>query len=300
MGILQRITGRKDAAPAALAPQQTPTAPRRDQRIRAATPSRLDGPVHLAAPPAAFTDGHWWSATPRLIVSGSTFVAGASLRAASVAEAEGRFGDFVLAQIAADPSNPHDDGAVAVWIGDLHVGYIRRDVLNTSGARTLRRLLEAEPPVTVWAHIESVADKRGDHLGVTLHHELAIGASKKWPFPVACPPIGHAKVIGADAVAADLLQRMQTAKSTDRTNLTRPELTLPALLTLTQYDGAQQVDVSVEGARIGSLSTQESARRLAVVQKLLEAGREPTASLRLRADESYSRLTASLLCLTVD
>lgn len=232
-----------------------------------------------------------------MVVQGMTYVAGAAARPASVAEARNRYGRVVLAQLVADPTNPHHSGAVGVWIGDAHVGYVRRDVLAVNGARTLRRMLEQEAPVTVWGHIETVPDKRGDYLGVTLHHELTTGASKNWAFDVTVPPLGYAKVIGAEARATELLERMRTSKATDTANPTRPQLVIPATLSLTS-DAA--IGVQVDGTSIGSLSAQESARRVAVVQQVLDAGRGPIAELRLRTDAAYSKLTASLLCMVDD
>lgn len=275
MGLMERLLGRSAAAPPGASPQE---APRPSARARAPD---LDV-IHAALPPVQLVDGHWWSATPRMIVRGPTFVAGASVRGAAVSEAHSRYGPVILAQLAADPSNPHDLGAVAVWAADLHVGYVQREVLADNGARTLRRMLEQDTPVTVWASIEPFQHRGGDYLGVTLHHELRVGASKAWPFPVAFPPLAHAKVSGDDEALSERLEKMRTSATTDRSRPDRTELSLAATLALiARPDGTTGVDVNVKNNRVGVLSAAEAGKRIAVVQSVVEAGREPVAQLRL-------------------
>lgn len=298
MGILQRLTGRTAAVspqPATI-PAATPPLTRRLPTLPAPCRARDCEVVHAAAPPAVVVDGRWWTATPRLICSGTTYVAGAQLRAAAVNEAQRRYGPVVLAQLAADPGNPHHAGAVAVWAGDLHVGYVRRSVLADSGGRTLRRLLDREPPVTVWAYIERVADNAGDYLGVTLLHQLVVGVSRTWPFPVAFPPVDYAKVIGEPAALAPLLRRLSSSAETDRSNPGRPQLIVPATVSVAGDGGAARVQVAVDGEPVGALSVAASAKRAALVQQVLATGRAPIAQLRLRSNAEHSKLTASLLC----
>lgn len=288
MGLLQRLLARSTAAPT--------EAPRPAARLR--SPKVDLDVVHAAVPPPQVVDGHWWTVTPRMIVSGTTFVAGASVRAAAVSEARSRYGPVILAQLAPDPLNPHDPSALAVWAADLHVGYVQRTVLADNGARTLRRMLAQDTPVTVWATVEPVGHSGGDYLGVTLHHQLRIGASKTWPFPIAFPPLAHAKVSGDDEALLELLDRMRTSATTDRSMPDRPELSLAATLALVaRPDGTTGVDVHVKGKPIGALSPAEATKRIAIVQSVVDAGRDPIAQLRLRTDGDFSRLTASLLCL---
>ncbi len=293
MGILQRLTGRT-AAPAAPPHAQPQSQPQ--HRPTSGVPTFDRELVHAAAQPAVVVDGHWWTATPRLICSGTTYVAGTQQRAAAVTETQRRYGPVVLAQLVADPGNPHHAGAVAVWVGDLHVGYVRRSVLADSGVRTLRRLLDREPPVTVWARIECVDDDAGDYLGVTLLHELVVGAARTWPFPVAFPPVAYAKVVAEPAAMAALLQRLSSSSETDRSKPERPQLVVPALVSLADDSGAARVQVAVDGQPVGALSAAASAKRIALVQQVLATGRAPIAQLRLRSDAEHSKLTASLLC----
>ena len=311
MGIWQRLTART-ATPAAatlLAHQQAPG----DAPV-APVPASADVPaavptgalvavpasdrevVHTAAPPVLVVDGHWWTATPRLVCNGTTYVAGAKLRAAAVAEAQRRYGRIVLAQLVADPSNPHHARAVAVWVGDLHVGYVRRSVVADSGVRTLRRLLDKEAPVTVWARIEQVADDAESYLGVTLLHELIVGAARTWPFPVVFPPVDYAKVTGKPGALAALLQRLSSSAETDRSLPDRPQLIVPATVSVAGHGSAARVQVAVDGELVGTLSAAASAKRITLVQQVLATGRPPIAQLRLRSNAEHSKLTTSLLC----
>ena len=299
MGILQRLTGRTAAVsprPAALPAATPPLTWQRSTTLRAPGQTRDREVVHTAAGPAVVVAGHWWTTTPRLVCRGTTYVAGAQQRAPAVTEAQRRYGSVVLAQLVADPGNPHHAGAVAVWVGDLHVGYVRRDVLSDSGVRTLRRLLDREPPVTVWARIERVVNDAGDYLGVTLLHALVVGVSQAWPFPVAFPPVAYAKVLGEPAAQAALLLRLSSSSETERSNPERPQLIVPATVSIAGDGGATRVQVSVDGEPVGALSAAASATRAEVVQQVLATGRAPIAQLRLRSNAEHSKLTASLLC----
>ena len=61
-----------------------------------------------------------------------------------------------MAQLVRDRTNPHHGGAVAVFVGTDHVGYISRNDLGYEGQslyKALARLAECGSPATCWARV---------------------------------------------------------------------------------------------------------------------------------------------------
>jgi hypothetical protein len=187
---------------------------------------------------------------------------------------------LVMAQLVRDRANPHHRGAVAVFVGPDHVGYIGRNDLGYEGQslyRALARLSERDLPATCWARvIGGTPDKPS--IGISLFTAGRERPDTPYPFPVTVPPDSFATVLGVEAhqdLLARLLDRhdeklLCAQLTTAEVNPTRPKAGGPVLL------------AAIDGITVGGLSQKESAPRIPIINELAALGREAHALARLR------------------
>jgi hypothetical protein len=187
---------------------------------------------------------------------------------------------LVLAQLVRDRTNPHHGGAVAVFVGTDHVGYISRDDLGYEGQslyKALARLAERSSPATCWARVNGGTPDKPS-IGISLFSSGYERPDKPYPFPVTVPPDSFATVLGVE-VHQDLLARLLNR---------REEAILSARLTVAEVNparpkaGGPVLLTAIDGITVGGLSPKESTARIPLVNELEGFGREAHALTRLR------------------
>jgi hypothetical protein len=187
---------------------------------------------------------------------------------------------LVLAQLVRDRTNPHDPGAVAVFVGRDLVGYISRDDLGYEGQalyKALARLGERGMPATCWARLNGGRPDK-PFIGISLLTSGYDRPDRPYPFTLTVPPDSFATVLGAEG-CQDLLSRLLGRH--DET-LVAAKLTVADANPARPKAGGPVVLAAVDGVTIGALSTKESALRIPLVQRLADCGREAQALARIR------------------
>jgi hypothetical protein len=191
---------------------------------------------------------------------------------------------LVMAQLVRDRTNPHHGGAVAVFVGTDHVGYLSRNDLGYEGQslyRALARLAERGLPATCWARVNGGTSDKSS-IGISLFTGGRERPDKPYPFPVTVPPDTFTTVLGVEAhqdLLARLLNRQEEILLCARltvaeVNPTRPKAGGPVLL------------AAIDGVTVGGLSPKESAARIPLVNELVALGSEAHALTRLRRSTS--------------
>src|SRR5512135_548919 len=127
---------------------------------------------HVPLPPRLVVAPSWALTSPALRPDGHSRVAGESYRQDALRRHlhAARPHRYVVAQLVRDPKNPHDRGAVAVFVGADHVGFVPRADLDDMGpslSDALSRLARRRVPATCWARLNGgTADKPS--IGITL------------------------------------------------------------------------------------------------------------------------------------
>jgi hypothetical protein len=270
MGWLRKLLGTPEA------PGHTPDLTRPPRQSRPA------GQPHVPAPPKQPVDPAWTATTPTLRPEGYLRVVGESYRQDALRRVLAGVGPhrLVLAQLVRDRTNPHHGGAVAVFVGTDHVGYISRDDLGYEGQslyKALARLAAGGSPATCWARVNGGTPDKSS-IGISLFTGGYERPDKPYPFPVTVPPDSFATVLGVEAhqdLLAGLLNRREEAILSARlmvaeVNPARPKAGGPVLL------------AGINGVTVGGLSPKESAARIPIVNELESLGCEAHALARLR------------------
>lgn len=187
---------------------------------------------------------------------------------------------LVVAQLVRDRGNPHDAGAVAVFVGSDHVGYIPRRDLGSEGQtlyRALARLAGHGVPATCWARLNG-GEPGKPSVGISLFTGFCEKPDRPYPFPITVPPDETARVLGTDgheALVSRLIGRGEQAVTGCILGIAETHPTRPR-------EAGPIVTVAIDGVVIGGLSSAESARRLAIVRELAEAGRRAQARMTIR------------------
>lgn len=108
--------------------------------------------------PSLVVSASWLGSDPALRPDGWSRVVGESYRFAALERHLVRTEPhrYVMAQLRRDARNPHDHGAVAVFVGADHVGYIPRTDLGPAGQslyKALARLAAKGTAATCWARL---------------------------------------------------------------------------------------------------------------------------------------------------
>jgi hypothetical protein len=273
MGWLKRLLG-------------TPDAPGHATDLtRPARQGSSAGQPYVPAPPEQPVDPSWTVTAPTLRPEGHLRVVGESYRQDGLRRVLAGVGPhrLVMAQLVRDRTNPHHGGAVAVFVGTDHVGYISRNDLGYEGYegqslyKALARLNERGSPATCWARVNGGTPGKPS-IGISLFTGGYERPDKPYPFPVTVPPDSFATVLGVEThqdLLAGLLNRQDEATLSARLtvveiNPARPKAGGPVLLT------------AINGVIVGGLSPKESAARIPIVNELESLGFEAHALARLR------------------
>jgi hypothetical protein len=187
---------------------------------------------------------------------------------------------LVLAQLVRDRTNPHDSGAVAVFVGCDHVGYLSRDDLGYEGQalyKALARLGERDVPATCWARMNGGSPDKPS-IGISLFTSGYDRPDRPYPFTLTVPPDSFATVLGAEG-HQELLSRLLGRH--DET-LVAARLTVADANPARPKAGGPVLLAAVDGVTIGALSAKESGLRIPLVQRLADCGREAQALARIR------------------
>ncbi len=187
---------------------------------------------------------------------------------------------YVLAQLIRDRRNHYDSGAVAVFLGSDHVGYIPREELGYEGQplyKALARLNRRGAPATAWARLTGGTPDKPT-VGITLFTSCLGTSDEPYPFTLTVPPGMFARLLGAEdqqeLLATHLGQREEILLGCSLTiadrNPARPEGGGPVLL------------AALDGIVVGGMSAADSAPRMTFVQALTDAGRPANAIARIR------------------
>lgn len=248
-------------------PAAMPQPRRRDPSGESYTPSRPALPVAVA----------WTAGSPALRPDGHCAVAGESFRQQALARAAAAAGPdrHVMAQLCRDRSNPYDSGAVAVFIGGDHVGYIPRSQLGYEGQalyKALARLANAGLPATCWARINGgVPDKPS--YGLTLLTSGVDKPDEPFDFPMTVPPSGYAQLLGTESQQL-LLSGLLGQRETVNVGV---ELSVAPAHPFRPVQKGPVVVGRVNGVLVGAMSRAASLPRLPVMQSLCEVGRPASA-----------------------
>jgi hypothetical protein len=251
-------------------------------------PPRQGSPVdqpYIPAPPEQPVDPSWTATAPTLRAEGYLRVVGESYRQDALRRVLAGVGPhrLVLAQLVRDRTNPHHGGAVAVFVGTDHVGYISRNDLGYEGYegqslyKALARLAERGLSATCWARVNGGTPNKPS-IGISLFTGGYERPDKPYPFPVTVPPDSTATVLGVEA-HQDLLTRLLNR---------REEAILSARLTVAEVNPARPTTggpvllAAINGVTVGGLSPKESAARIPIVNELESLGCEAHALARLR------------------
>lgn len=270
MGWLSKLLGRPDD------PTHS-TEPARSSRQRHA--SRRP---YVPPPPHQPVDPSWTAATQTLRPEGYLRVVGESFRQEALRRVLAAAGPhrLVTAQLVRDRTNPHDSGAVAVFVGLDHVGYISRNDLGYEGQalyKALARLDRRGVPATCWAHLNGGSPDKPS-IGIHLFTGGYERPDEPYPFTLTVPPDGFATVLGVESHQGLLTRLLGPREETlvaaqlivADTNPARPKSGGPVLVAI------------VDGVTIGALSAKESAPRIPLIQRLTECGREAHALARIK------------------
>lgn len=270
MGWLKKLLGRPDAPGRGPDPTRPPP-----QKNPAGQPHHPDPPEQLVNP-------SWTAAAPTLRPEGYLRVVGESYRQDAMRRVLAGVGPYrlVMAQLVRDRTNPHHGGAVAVFVGTDHVGYISRNDLGYEGQslyKALARLAECGSPATCWARVNGGTPDKPS-IGISLFTGGFERPDKPYPFPITVPPDSFATVLGVEA-HQDLLTRLLNRReetilsaqvAVAKVNPARPKMGGPVLL------------AAIDGVTVGGLSPKESAARIPLVNELEGLGCEAHALARLR------------------
>jgi hypothetical protein len=269
MSWLRRLLGRPDAAGRTTDPTRT---------LHHGDPSDQ----HVPASPLHHVNPSWPAMTPTLRPEGHLRVVGESYRQDALRRvlAGADPHRLVLAQLVRDRTNPHHGGAVAVFVGADHVGYISRNDLGYEGQslyQALARLAKHDLPATCWARVNGGTPDKPS-IGISLFTGGRDRPDKPYPFPVSVPPDTFATVLGVEAHQDLLTQLLNRREETllgarltvAEVNPTRPKAGGPVLL------------VAIDGVTVGGLSPKESAPRIPLVTELAAFGNDAHALTRLR------------------
>jgi hypothetical protein len=270
MGWLKKLLGRPDVPGHEL----DPTRPR-PQKSPAGQPHHPDLPDQPVDP-------SWATTAPTLRPEGHLRVVGESYRQDALRRVLAGVGPYrlVMAQLVRDRTNPHHGGAVAVFVGTDHVGYISRNDLGYEGQslyKALARLAQSNSPATCWARVNGGTPDKPS-IGISLFTGGLERPDKPYPFPVTVPPDSFATVLGVEAhqdLLARLLDRRDEAilsaqLAVAEVNPARPKVSGPVLV------------AAIDGVTVGGLSPKESAARIPLVNELEGLGCEAHALARLR------------------
>lgn len=237
---------------------------------------------YVPAPPRQPVDPSWTAATPTLRPEGYLRVVGESFRQDALRRVLTGAGShrLVLAQLVRDRTNPHDSGAVAVFVGLDHVGYISRDDLGYEGQalyKALARLGERGMPATCWARLNGGSPDKPS-IGIHLFTGCYERPDRPYPFTLTVPPDSFATVLGVED-HQELLRRLLGR---------RDEALVAAHLTVADANparpkaGGPVLLAAIDGVTIGGLSVKESALRIPLIERLADCGREAHALARIR------------------
>ena len=209
MGWLSKLFDRPEPAVRVAEP---PSAPPHQWTI----PDRM--PIYVPPPPPIVVDPAWVRYMPTLRPEGFMRVVGESHRQDALRRALAGVGldRLVTAQLARDRGNPHHGGAVAVYVGGDHVGYLSRDDLGYEGQalyKALARLAEQGVPATCWAQLTGGTPDKPS-VGIYLFTNGMDQPDRPYPFPLTIPPGGFATVRGTkqhQELLARVLGRQQEA-----------------------------------------------------------------------------------------
>lgn len=193
---------------------------------------------------------------------------------------------LVLAQLVRDRANPHHAGAVAVFVGRSHVGYLGREDLEMGGQaiyKALARLERAGQPATCWGHLNGGVPGKLS-LGIHLLTGGYDRPDEPFAFPVTVPPDSFATVLGTES-HQDLLRATLGA---------REEVLVSAALHVADTNpsrpagGGPVLVATVADRPIGALSVKESTARAPLIEELTIAGYSARALARIRRSTSKS------------
>ena len=270
--------GRRSANPTVLVEGDEQPIPRQ----RETTPAPV-GEYTPAHPPSEGVVAPTWSlSSPTLRPDGYSRVVGESHRQEALHRhlALTQPHRYVLAQLIRDRRNPYDSGAVAVFLGSDHVGYIPREELGYEGQplyKALARLSRQGLPATTWARLTGGTPDKPT-VGITLFTSCLGTSDEPYPFTLTVPPGVFARLLGAEdqqeLLAAHLGQREEILLGCRLTiadgNPARPEGGDPVLL------------AALDDRVVGGMSAADSAPRMTFVQALTDAGRPAIAIARIR------------------
>jgi hypothetical protein len=187
---------------------------------------------------------------------------------------------LVLAQLIRDRANPHHSGAVAVFVGTNHVGYISRNDLGYDGQalyKALARLSQRDIPATCWAHVNGGTPDR-PFIGIHLLTSGYQRPDQPYPFMVTVPPDSFANVLGVED-HQDLLGRLLGQRDEA---LTGVQLAFASINPARAKFGGPVLLATIDGVTIGGFSRKESAGRISLIDELAEHGRDAQALARIR------------------
>lgn len=232
------------------------------QRARSAPKSPTS--AHRASAPTGVPVEPWGPAHDALEVVGEAYrpqaflrlFGGAPLRASDGAELS------LPAALVPDPSNPYDQSAVAVWVGEQHLGYMDRATAKR-WHRPLRALTDRGEhlvvPCRVWA-----ADRGGRiaaRVTVYLPAVDAIEPSNELPAePFEVLPVGPSMQVTGEDQHMDVLGRH--AGGAERS----VAVTLHAIQEIRPRSAYEGVEVRLDGERVGVLSKVQSENMLPLVR----------------------------------
>ena len=270
MGWLKKLLDRPDAPGHGLDPTRPPP-----QKSPAGQPHHPDPPEQPVNP-------SWTATAPTLRPEGHLRVVGESYRQDAMRRVLAGVGPYrlVMAQLVRDRTNPHHGGAVAVFVGTDHVGYISRSDLGYEGQslyRALARLAECGSPATCWARVNGGTPDKPS-IGISLFTGGYERPDKPYPFPVTVPPDSFATVLDVEShqdLLARLLDRQEETilsaqLAVAEVNPVRPKMGGPVLV------------AAIDGVTVGGLSPKESAARIPLINELEGLECEAHALARLR------------------
>lgn len=187
--------------------------------------------------------------------------------------AEGSELDFEAALVA-DPANPHDGNAVAVYVQGLHVGYMERgDAARYHVAMSGLRADGIQPVVRSRQWVRSSGHELWARVTIWLPEPGGFLPANQLPADALILPLGSAVQVTKEDEHLDVLAPIVSGAARVAVSATLHEVT-----DVRPRSTAQVVEVRIDGNRVGVLTSTQTANVMPLVR--LAARSERVATVR--------------------
>lgn len=194
------------------------------------------------------------------------------------------------AQVVADPSNPYDENAVAVWIADKHVGYLPRDSAAAYSG-PLQDLAEQGLVLTIPANIRVYPEgsRISANVAVILPEARSVQSFNELPEePHEVLPRGRAIQVTGEADHMDVLSKYTSDADRDLA------VTLHVVEEEIRTGPRRLVEVRLDGHKVGMLTKVTSDQVVDLLDHVTTAGKVPVCRAVLKGSALKAEVTLYL------